>query len=607
MCGVVALFEKDRVFDPVLCSQIDVDIFHRGPDSGGLYSEPGCALIFRRLAILDPTEGADQPMTDPSGRYVLIFNGEIYNYKELRTLLEQEGLKFRTTSDTEVILNGFIKWGPAIVEKLDGMFALILWDKQEKTAHAARDPLGIKPLYMARKGSFTGFASENRPLRRLVGTNVNPDALAETMIMRYPTERLSCFQDIEMLPGGTLITLHVSSGKMTEHTYTDICDTYAEDPSITYEDALQIVETEVVDSIERHLQSDVGYCVQLSGGVDSSLVTAIAAENTNRKLKTFGVKLEDPKHDEGTYRQMVMDRYDIDHHEIMMTGEQFAAALPDTCRSMEGPTAHMGTVFLKALCREIEKSDKVTLVGEGADEFFAGYDRYSKIAHTKKAALAAKLIPGFVMDAVPRLHNLKRYKTLAPALVVLGYADHNEALKLFPDFKKDVGTEKRIADISPLSQRICAADQLAYLSSLLLRQDKISMAHSVEVRTPFTHMPLARAVNKIPYNIRMPGTETKPLLKKVAEKWLPHDLLYRRKVGLTLPFMEWLQDDRYLKPFVDDLKSPQARLAAYADRDKLVKYVDGFQSGNIVKPTLKKIMITLVSTEIWLKTIENDL
>lgn len=607
MCGLAALFEKDRVFDPALCSQIDLDIFHRGPDSGGMYSEPGCALIFRRLSIMDPTEGADQPMTDPSGRYVLIFNGEIYNFKELRKQLEDDGLQFKTAGDTEVILNGFIKWGPDIAAKLDGMFAFVLWDKQEKTVWAARDPLGIKPLYMARKGALTGFASENRPLRRLVGTQVNPDALAETMIIRYPTERLSCFKNIEMIPGGTLVKLHVPSGEITEKTFADILDTYKEDNRITYEDALQIVENEVVDSIKRHLQSDVGYCVQLSGGVDSSLVTAIAAEHTNKSLKTFGVKLEDPKHDESQYRKMVIDQYKTDHHEIMMTGKEFAEGLPDTCKHMEGPTAHMGTVFLKALCREIEKTDKVTLVGEGADEFFAGYDRYAKIAHTKKMELAAKLIPAAAMDAVPRLHNLKRYKTLDPALVVLNYSDHNDTLAMFPDFKKTVGTAQRIRGITPLEKRICAADQLAYLGSLLLRQDKISMAHSVEVRTPFTHMPLARAINKIPYNIRMPGGETKPLLKKVAEKWLPHDLLYRRKVGLTLPFIDWLKDDNILKPFVDDLRAPDARLAAYADREKLVKYVDGFQNGTIVKPTLQKIMITLVSTEIWLKTIENDL
>ncbi len=606
MCGFATFFEKGRVFPERLLKAVDADLFHRGPDSGGLFEETGGAMVFRRLAILDPTSGADQPMQDESGRYVLVFNGEIYNFPELKASLEAKGATFKTNSDTEAVLLGFRHWGPSVVEKLDGMFAFVIWDKQEHKAYAARDTLGIKPLYMARKDNFTGFSSEMRPLRRIVGTEVDPDAITEIMAMRYPTERRSNLKDIHMIPGGTLVTYDLNSNDVKEHVFENILDTLKPDYNITYEDALQITEDAVVDSVKRHLQSDVGYSVQLSGGVDSSLTTAIASELSGSRLRTYGIKLEDPKHDESEYRQMVKDRYDIDHHEIELTGRDFADGLADTCRALETPTAHKGCVFLKRLSQEIAKHDKVTLVGEGADEFFGGYERYIKIDHTRKMAMVAAATPDAVLKSVPRLHNARRYKTLDPALVVQTYHDQNVALSLFPNAHLNVGTQARIAGISDMRERVMAADQLSYLGSLLWRQDKISMAHSVEVRTPFAHMPLARAVNKIPASIRIPGDITKPLLKKVAEKWLPHELLYRRKVGLTLPVNEWINDDKILKPYVMALTSSDCALSSYADTELLKNFVEDYYAGKITKPTHQKILPILAITNIWLETLKQD-
>lgn len=608
MCGFSALIDKSRAFDQNLIQAIDNDLYHRGPDSGGLFEDDACTLIFRRLSILDPTEGANQPMADPDGRYVIVFNGEIYNYKELYTALEQTGIRFRTRCDTEVILEGFKVWGLDILSKLEGMFALVIWDKTENTAYAARDPLGIKPLYMARKGSFLGFSSESRPLRRIVGSEIDPASLGEILSLRFGTGRHSNFRHIEMVPGGTFIKYAVAGNRIESHVFSDLLDTF-ENPArnMSEEEALQIVEDAVVDSVKRHLQSDVGYTVQLSGGVDSSLVTAIAAEHSPKRLKTYGVKLEDPRHDESQYRKMVIDRYNTDHHEVLLTAKDFADGFVDTCRALEGPVAHSGTVLLKALAREIGKSDKVTLVGEGADEFFAGYSRYTDFARMKKAAAIARFIPAFAMEQIPRLHNARRYKTLDPAIVAISLIDHVEALRLFPSLTCDVDIAHRIKHVKSFENRMALADQLGYLRGLLLRQDKIGMAHSVEVRTPFTHMPLAKAVNRIPHHLRMPGNITKPLLKKVSEKWLPHDLLYRRKVGLTLPIDDWLRDERYLKPFVDMLKEPDAKILAFADRKKLLHYIESFEQKRLPRVPLTRIMPTLVSMEIWMRSLDDDL
>lgn len=605
MCGFAAFFEKNREFSSGFLQQIDQDIYHRGPDSGASYIEEGCALVFRRLAILDPTSKADQPMYDESGRYVLVFNGEIYNYPELKNTLEDKGFSFQTGSDTEAILKGFLVWGPDVVQKLEGMYTFVVWDKQEKIAHVFRDPLGIKPLYIARKGSAVGFASEMRPLRRLVGTEIDADALAEIMVMRFPTERRSNLKNIEMIPGGTYIRYNLLDNTITEKVFENVLDSFQEDSSITYEDALQITEESVVESVKRHLQSDVGYSVQLSGGVDSSLVTAIAAENSNKTISTYGIRLEDERHDESPYRQMVIEKYNTDHHEILLTGKDFTNELADTCSSLESPTAHLGCVFLKHLSKEISKQHKVTLVGEGADEFFGGYDRYSKINHTKQSALISKL-PSSILDSIQPLENKLRYKTLDPALVLQTHHDHNVAMKIFPELSYSIGTEKRIAHIKDLRNRIAAADQLSYLGSLLLRQDKISMAHSIETRTPFAHMPLARAVNKIPVKYRIPGDTTKPLLKKVAEKWLPHDLLYRRKVGLTLPIFDWMNDDSMLKPMAMALTDSNCAIAQYAEPAKLKKFVEDYYAGRVTKPTHVKILPILMITNLWLEGLKDE-
>ena len=607
MCGFAAFFQKNRDFSDIFIKQIDADLFHRGPDSGGVYKEPGCALIFRRLAILDVSDSANQPMEDPSGRYVLVFNGEIYNYPELKKELEDKGVSFRTGSDTEAVLHGFLVWGSDVVKKMDGMFSLVVWDKQEKIAYAARDTLGIKPLYMAKKGNALGFATEIRPLRRLVGTEIDPEGIAEILVMRFATERQSNFKNIEVIPGGTLVRYDLSENKLQENIFEDILDSFKkEDNSITYEDALRITEEAVVDSIKRHLQSDVGYSVQLSGGIDSSLTTAIAAEHSNKRVSTYGIHLEDDRYDEGPYRKMVIERYNTDHSEILLTGQDFSKELADTCKSLEAPTAHKGCVFLKHLSKEINKTHKVTLVGEGADEFFGGYDRYSKIAHIRRNAMIATFIPTNLLENIPQFHNLLRYKKLDPALVAQVYHDHNVTMDIFPDLDYSIGTAARIKHIKDIKDRIVSADQLSYLGCLLNRQDKISMAHSVEARTPFSYMPLARAINKIPTKFRVPGNTTKPLLKKIAEKWLPYDLIYRRKVGLSLPIMDWMMDDAALKPMTMDLTRPDCALAEYSSSEKLSDFVHDFYEGRIAKPTHKKILPILMITNLWLEGVKEE-
>lgn len=606
MCGLAALFQSGRDFEPPLLAQIDADLYHRGPDSGGTFEETGVALVFRRLAILDPEARSDQPMQDPSGRYVLIFNGEIYNYRALRRELEQAGVVLRSDGDTEAILQGYLTWGEAVFDRLEGMFALVIWDRQERCAIAARDPFGIKPLYVARKGDLLAFASEMRPLRRLVGTEPDPQAVSELLMFRFAAGRHSNLKGIESIPGGSVVHFWPDSSRYRERRFCDVLDTFAPDEDMTEAEALEIAESALVESVEAHLQSDVGYAVQLSGGVDSSLVTALASERHSGRLRTYGVELVNLPQDEGDFRRLVVERYRPDHREVPLTARDYADAMPRAAAHMEGPVPHFGCVMLMLLCDEIRKTDKVVLTGEGADEFFGGYHRYGNWRRLRHHGRLARLVPAFLWPLLKRYQGIRRFVGRDAAIDSSIYFDVAKLRQVFPDVFPEPGAREAAAGrFDDFRDRMMAADQVSYLSSLLMRQDKMAMAASVEARVPFTHLPLARAVNRIPQRLRVPGGVTKPLLKTIAKKWLSPELVDRRKVGLVMPLSQWLEDADGLGRYLDYISGPDSGLSGYAERRHLQALVEDFRKGHRDSANVP-LLGHLMTIEAWLRSLKAE-
>ncbi len=601
MCGLVALFEPGRRFDPALLAGMEDDLFHRGPDSGGCVSEPGLALVFRRLAIIDPGSQADQPMSDASGRCSLVFNGEIYNYRALRLALEQEGAHLRTSGDTEVVLEGYLRWGEDVLNRLEGMFAFCLVDRERGVALAARDPLGIKPLYMVHTGTTVAFASEMRPLFRLQSPQVDEAALAELITFGWAAGRLSNCRGIERLPGGTLVTVPLAGGVPAERRLCDPLETLRPDSGPGRVDAEEQVREALSDSVKAHLASDVGYAVQLSGGVDSSLVAALAQEETSGKLASFAVSLGDHPYDEGRYRDMVVQRHGLDHHEVAISAADYASALPRAVRHMEGPLPHGGCVTLMLLCERIRKHTKVVLTGEGADEMFGGYQRYARWRKTRWQERLARLLPARFLPPLWPVAGMRRLGGLDAAAYACVYHDFRAVQRAFPGLVPKPGAREAASRrFTDFRDRLFAVDQAAYLESLLVRQDKMSMAASVEARVPFVHMPLLRLVNNLPHTLRAPGGDTKPLLKRIAERHLPHELIHRRKIGLWLPYEEWFADANGAGGYLDDLTGSESRLAAYAEKEKLAALVEKCRTG---ARSAGLVLERLVGVELWLRSL----
>lgn len=601
MCGIIALFEPERLFNASLLDAMEQDIFHRGPDSGAQLSEPGMALVFRRLAIMDPRREADQPMYDDTGRYVLIFNGEIYNQAGLRAELEAKGDHFRTTSDSEVLLLGLRRYGVKFIDKLEGMFAFVFVDRHERNAIIARDPLGIKPLYIMQKGSLLAISSEMTPLYRICAPKPDPHAISELLVFDWAAGRLSNVAGIERLPGGTVIEIDLKTGRTSERRFCNPVEMLTCDSQKTDDDIQSEVESAVINSVSDHLMSDVGYTLQLSGGVDSSVIAALAAKADNKQIASFGLDLVGEKYNEAPYRHMVVEQYGLDHHEIPVDGEIYADALPRAVRHMEGPVAHSGCPLLMLLCEHSRKVSKVILTGEGADEFFGGYSRYGDWRKLARQEMISKWLPRALTPPVWPFMGIRRYSGQDFATYASVYHDPNPMWALFPDLPSPRGARENVsARFGDFRSRMFAVDQMAYLESLLVRQDKMSMASSVEARVPFTHMPLAKILNQIPHKLRAPGGQTKPLLKNLADKLLPHEVVHRRKIGLVLPLERWLSDDKALGRYLDWLTQPDCRLAEFANRKALRQIVERYRSGERhVLPSLWR----LVNVETWLRTL----
>jgi len=570
MCGITGIFDirGKRDVDRSVLHRMNESQFHRGPDEGGLHIEPGVGLGHRRLSIIDLSTG-QQPLYNEDNSVCVVFNGEIYNYQELIPELQALGHVFHTRSDTEVIVHAWEAWGEACVDRFRGMFAFALWDRNRETLFLARDRLGVKPLFYALldDGSFI-FGSELKSLLAHGGLkrDIDPCAVEEYFALGYVAEPRAIFKQAKKLPPACTLLLRRGQPLGQPRTYWDVRFTL--DNPITDADAQAELTHRLEESIKLRMISEVPLGAFLSGGVDSSAVVAVMAGLSANPVNTCSIGFSDPAFNESEFAKMVADRYRTNHHLDMVESDDFD--LIDTlARLYDEPYADSSAIPTYRVCQLARRHVTVALSGDGGDESFGGYRRYRLHLMEEKMRSALPLslrrpIFGTLgrlypkADWAPRVFRAKTtFEGMARDSVEAYF--HSVSIlrapmrkRLFsPLFKAELGDYDAQQVFIDHAAKAETHDPLALIQYLDLKTyligdintkvDRASMAHSLEVREPLMDHKLIEWLATLPSTQKIRGQEGKYLLKKSMEPHLPSDVLYRPKMGFSVPLARWFR------------------------------------------------------------------
>ncbi|HTM31102.1 MAG TPA: asparagine synthase (glutamine-hydrolyzing) [Vicinamibacterales bacterium] len=568
MCGIAGLVYRDpsrQCEESTVLAMRDV-MPYRGPDDAGLYVSGPVGLGHRRLSIID-LGGGHQPMANAASTHWIIFNGEIYNYRELRQDLLQRGHTFRTQSDTEVILALYAERGERCVEAMNGMFAFAIWDAAAGTLFLARDRMGVKPLYYAETSDAFVFGSEIKALfaSGLVKAECRRDALAEYLVYRQVAGDQALFAGVRSLPPGCTMTLQAGEARVRRY-WSPLPDGIPAD--LSYEAAVTRLSELLDDAVRLRLISDVPVGTFCSGGVDSSLVTAIAARRKGEGVNTYSVGFDEPDFDESAYAEQVAAHCRTRHHRLTVGNVEFDELLPRMIWHNDEPLDFANSVQIFALSRLSKQEVTVVLTGEGSDELFAGYPRY----RIPDLSRSYRLVPRPVRRALTavgdhRFAKLDRYASTGAEDALLYNASY-----LRPELVAELAPSLPPASLAsrrasleataslPLDTigRVSLLDQQTFLIGILHRQDKMSMAASIESRVPFMDYRVVEFANRLPSRFKVRRGSGKAVVKDVARTLLPPEIVDRRKSGFGVPLARWFRSNEGLGARLNSLADSAA-------------------------------------------------
>ena len=590
MCGFAGYINNYATFDKMAVIKAMADrIVHRGPDDAHYYVDEDISLGFRRLSIID-LEGGRQPILNEDGSLVLLFNGEIYNYQSIREDLLKAGHVFKTKTDSEVILHGYEEYGKKVLDRLRGMFAFIIWNKQTKELFGARDIFGIKPFYYYKKDGEFLFGSE---IKSFLSHPKFEKELDEDMIPLYlsyeyiPDER-TIFKNVYKLPGAHCFTY--KDGKLEVERYYHIRYNIEEDKSLEYwEDA---ITKEFSESVAMHQISDVEVGCFLSSGVDSSYVVKEISKGT-KKVKTFSVGYEEEKYSELPYAQDFSSVIGVQNIANKVSADEFFDAVPEIQYFMDEPLPNPSEIPLYFLAKNARKYVKVVLSGEGADELFGGYpmylagghfDRYAhKVPRPVRKALGtvARHAPNFKGKNFLIRGAMELYQRFMRANYVFQSAERQKYLKRPIATKLPEEYSKRYFDEVP---NLDEPTQLQYVDmhtwmiyDILLKADRMSMANSLELRVPFLDRKMLELSTRIPTRFRAANETTKIALRGAAIKQLPERTANKKKLGFPVPLNDWLREDKYYNKVKAAFQSDIAE--KFFVTDELLRLLDDHKNG----------------------------
>ena len=566
MCGICGIASPVGAPDLDRLAAMSAALVHRGPDSAGEYAEGPVALAARRLAIID-LAGGDQPIANEDGSCVVVQNGEIYNYQELRRELERDGHTFRTHSDTEALVHLYEQHGVEFARRLRGMFAVAIWDGRARRLVLARDRYGIKPLYYRHHAGELAFASELRALPR---GEIDFDALEAFLAFNSIPAPYSIFRDVRKLPAGYVLVWEVD-GHMRLERYARPGPVAAE--ALRGDDEAELIEelrARLRDSVRAHLLADVPVGVLLSGGVDSAVLAALAAQETSDPVHTFTIGFAERSFDERRDARRVAERYGTNHHELLVSPDP-TLLLPALADVFDEPFADSSALPTYLVSQLAAEHVKVALSGEGGDELFGGYYTYTADLLADRVAPLARLVRPLV-ERLPTSTSKASFDYKAKRFV---RAAHLPALERHHGWKEIFSTDMR----SELTGRSVAFDPVdvyraryretegcdglarlqdvdfgVYLvDDLLVKTDRASMAHSLEARVPFLDPAVANFAFALPAAQKVRGLSKKVLLRKAVEPLLPREIVHGRKRGFSIPAAAWLRGE--LVPFARETLS----------------------------------------------------
>lgn len=568
MCGICGIFiaNGDGRVNRTALARMNEQIVHRGPDDEGFLVEDNVGLAMRRLSIIDVKSG-HQPLANENEDVWIVYNGEIYNHAELRSMLEAKGHRYRTRSDTETIVHLYEEYGGECVKHLRGMFAFAIWDRRKRSLFAARDRMGIKPFYYRWDGRVFLFGSEIKTIlaHPNVQTEFRRSTLAEYLAFGYVTGSQTMFDGIcKLMPGHTL-ELSESTEPRVER-YWDLV-TEVDDPRRSHAHYVNVYREMLEGAVASHLMSDVPLGVFLSGGLDSSAVAALTSKLRGDQIQTFAVGYGEEEFSELPYARQVAAHIRSDHHEVRITRAQFFEQLPQLIWQEDEPVVWPSSVALYNVAKLARERVTVVLTGEGSDETLAGYTRYAwTLLNSRMDQTYRRLLPSFLRRSVRAGVNAAAlpaaiHRKLEHTFLMRNGEDWTsfyfdnfysafssrelEAL-LTPQAMEGAGEAYRSsmqvwADSSgDLLHRLLYTDINSYLIELLMKQDQMSMAASVESRVPFLDHPLVEFAARIPADQQIKGLAGKFILKEAVADLLPESIIYRKKMGFPTPWAYWI-------------------------------------------------------------------
>lgn len=629
MCGINGIVysrRSARTANAGLIERMRDTMTHRGPDEKGIFVDGRVGLGHRRLSIVDLKTG-QQPMFNDDRTCVIVYNGEVYNHLELRPELKDRGYTFRTTSDTETILKAYEAYGASCVDKFRGMFAFAIWDARSNELFIARDRLGVKPLYYANSdnGSFF-FASEIKAL--LEAGAVKPEleyrALTDYLANHGTSGELTMFAGVKrLLPGHTLT---FGDDRVEINRYWDI--SFDRDAVSPRSDREWIEEWSSLftESVRLRLMADVPLGMFLSGGIDSSAIAAEMSRMVDGRVKTFSVAFEEREANELRYARLVSDRFGTDHHEVIVSPHSFFEALPRLIWHEDEPIAHPSSIALNFVSRLAAEHVKVVLTGEGSDESLAGYGRYAKtLTNIKYGKLFDKIAPealrshlAAAIEVLPLdskiRHSLKKSFFVVEPTIESAYFDNFAVFSrskqghLLSATTKDRlnGSADPYAEMSRLFNsleggemldRMLYTDTKTYLHELLMKQDQMSMAASIESRVPFLDHKLMEFTASMPLRMKLRGSKTKYVLRKAMKGVLPDEILTRSKMGFPVPIGKWFRGQ--YRGIVDEFVLSERSLGrGIFDADAVRNLAERHMNGE----NHDEGLWSLVNFEIWQRT-----